>query len=178
MCHETKPLAAFWRNGSAKAVRYEQGRMSMCIPCNKTYTAIRKNSPEVRKRMTAVHRAWVTKNADRLRAYVSKFLRTDKRRFSGLRAAAKRRGLDCEITLDQFTALIRSPCEYCKGPLPTIGHGLDRADNGRGYTADNVVPCCGPCNHVKGSAFTHSEMRRLGAVIAELRAEGKWTKAA
>ena len=27
--------------------------------------------------------------------------------------------------------------------------GLDRVDSNKGYTDDNVVPCCGSCNQLK-----------------------------
>lgn len=29
--------------------------------------------------------------------------------------------------------------------------GVDRVDNGIGYTIENVVPCCGTCNHAKSA---------------------------
>jgi hypothetical protein len=32
----------------------------------------------------------------------------------------------------------------------------------------NIVPCCGPCNAIKGSILTHAEMRVVGSVLATL----------
>ena len=30
-------------------------------------------------------------------------------------------------------------------------NGLDRVDNNKGYTIDNVVPCCKRCNYAKNN---------------------------
>jgi 5-methylcytosine-specific restriction endonuclease McrA len=53
-----------------------------------------------------------------------------------------------------------APCHYCGLPPYTVSHrkkdqafvytGIDRVDNEKGYTPDNVVPCCGVCNFMKG----------------------------
>ncbi len=77
--------------------------------------------------------------------------------FVSLRSSARARDLELTLTFAEFKSLRESPCCYCGGPLPTSGHGVDRADNAIGYTAGNAVPCCGPCNLAKGSAFTFAE---------------------
>jgi len=72
---------------------------------------------------------------------------------------ARNRALCFELTLEQFKTLITKPCHYC-GSEP-IGeykrhdwellyfNGIDRIDNNKGYTANNVVPCCKHCNRAK-----------------------------
>ncbi|MGJ4945153.1 HNH endonuclease signature motif containing protein [Bradyrhizobium sp. HKCCYLS1011] len=30
-----------------------------------------------------------------------------------------------------------------------VCNGIDRKDNGQGYTIENCVPCCSVCNHAK-----------------------------
>jgi len=76
-------------------------------------------------------------------------------------ANAKRRNLPWEITTGRFETLIQARCHYC-GVLPqrTLAHGnkvgrivyqgVDRRDNSKGYTVENSVPCCWPCNRMKG----------------------------
>ena len=75
--------------------------------------------------------------------------------------SAKRRHYDYDLTRDQVRAIIGQNCHYC-GAEPAQGasyqtsagayiyNGIDRLDSRRGYTPDNVVPCCGRCNYAKG----------------------------
>lgn len=71
-------------------------------------------------------------------------------RFYQYRASAKKKGQDFSLTLRQFEVLIRKPCLYCGDiPDPIALGGIDRVDNGKGYTAGNSVPCCVICNKMK-----------------------------
>src|SRR5690348_6121059 len=63
-----------------------------------------------------------------------------------------------EISFGMFEWLIQSRCHYCGAPpsnkcRPIHGNwrynGLDRIDNKKGYTLDNVVAACGICNRMK-----------------------------
>jgi hypothetical protein len=67
-----------------------------------------------------------------------------------------------KITKDQFRELTKKNCYYCgrepssvalykNGNGEYLYNGLDRVDNDKGYTLDNVVTCCGECNYYKGS---------------------------
>ena len=67
-----------------------------------------------------------------------------------------------QLTKEQVHHLTEQSCSYC-GARPTqtvstpfntgfyIYNGLDRVDNTKGYTIDNVVPCCKTCNFAKGT---------------------------
>jgi hypothetical protein len=60
------------------------------------------------------------------------------------------RNLNVNITEDDWNRLTQEPCHYC-GYTNKNGIGLDRIDNSvREYRLENVKPCCGSCNLIKG----------------------------
>ena len=89
-------------------------------------------------------------------------------RFARAIALAKQRNYEWTIEKSTYAVLIAQPCYYHGGDLSDTGIGLDRLDNTRGYHVNNVVPCCGICNFVRGNRFTPEEMRALGSVVAEI----------
>jgi len=75
-----------------------------------------------------------------------------------------KRNLTCDIPLDNLLILFKKKCHYCDSEPNNIYHyknkhskydflynGLDRIDSNKGYTIDNVVPCCKRCNIAKSS---------------------------
>lgn len=91
------------------------------------------------------------------------------------RRGAKSRGLDFQLTLDEFRQITQKECFYCgsipnqrarylfskgpkKGQLRVNGeyvyNGIDRIQNSIGYTKENSRPCCFQCNLAKS---TYSE---------------------
>ena len=75
---------------------------------------------------------------------------------------AKKKGLEFNLTEEQFKEITQQDCYYC-GEKPNqifnhkgsngdyIYNGIDRIDNTKGYTINNIVPCCGFCNMAKKS---------------------------
>ena len=75
---------------------------------------------------------------------------------------ARKRECKWDLTEEQFAELTQQDCYYC-GAKPAnifnqkgsngeyIYNGLDRVDNSKGYTMDNVVPCCKICNIAKNN---------------------------
>jgi hypothetical protein len=59
----------------------------------------------------------------------------------------KRKGLENDIDREFVALMISRPCSYCGGS--TIRMTLDRIDNARGHTKDNVVPACIRCNYIR-----------------------------
>ena len=78
---------------------------------------------------------------------------------------AKDRNLEWNLPDNKAKELMASSCFYCGAPpkshkkLSTIkklngdfiANGIDRLDNNKGYTEDNVVPCCTCCNIAKST---------------------------
>ncbi len=74
------------------------------------------------------------------------------------RSGAKNRNLSFELSKEQFKQFLYSDCYYCGSPPVNkmtykdkfiMYNGVDRKNNSRGYTLDNVVPCCRRCNLAK-----------------------------
>lgn len=80
----------------------------------------------------------------------------------------KRRGLSPSISKDKFKQLTSSNCHYCFSPPKCVVfsrnrnlskdslifgsykyNGLDKKDPNKGYTEENIVPCCKICNFAK-----------------------------
>lgn len=78
----------------------------------------------------------------------------------------KKRGLTCDVTLEFFRNTISCGCFYC-GDMDRVG--LDRINNDRGHTKDNVVACCYSCNTARNNNFTFDEMKTIGAAIREVK---------
>ena len=72
------------------------------------------------------------------------------------------RNIYWDLTFEQWSDMIQQSCHVC-GSSPTLRegkvhmmvgtrvpiNGLDRIDNGIGYTLNNVRPCCSTCNYMK-----------------------------
>ena len=87
-----------------------------------------------------------------------------RRIITGYKKSAKKRGYEYKLTEEQFAEITQKDCFYC-GAKPNniskrkpnkqangeyIYNGIDRVDNIKGYTIDNIVPCCRFCNIRKG----------------------------
>lgn len=71
---------------------------------------------------------------------------------------AKRRNLEFNLTHEQVKEISSNNCYYCDATPFCIKrvnkhsityNGIDRVDNNKGYTIDNVVSCCKICNTAK-----------------------------
>ena len=76
---------------------------------------------------------------------------------------ARFRGLSWQLSTEQVLELILQPCFYCgvensnnfktpnrRGSAEEQQYnGIDRIDSSKGYSIDNVVPCCKQCNLAK-----------------------------
>lgn len=80
--------------------------------------------------------------------------------YKTLKYWAARRNLTFELSREKVYTLCKSPCFYCsRSKIQTLQtktgygvftyNGIDRVDNGAGYTNDNIVTCCADCNRMK-----------------------------
>jgi len=83
-----------------------------------------------------------------------------KRIFGRYKRGSEIRGLEFELTFDEFKSLIENNCNYCgiepqksitskKALKPYRYNGVDRVNNIEGYTRSNSVSACTSCNYRK-----------------------------
>ena len=130
------------------------------LPSNVVTSCIRCNQMK-RMRSAEEFLEWAAKVA--AGPYVSRPLplseRAWKTKSRGYLYRAKKRGLEWALTAEQFRILIGGSCFYCGAPLLNQGHlkdgtpflynGVDRMDNGLGYTLENCRSACPHCNRAK-----------------------------
>ena len=95
---------------------------------------------------------------------------------------ARSRGLDWQLTKEEFDNIIESNCYYC-GEAPTIHKsdqkfnktdipyyrtGVDRIDPTKGYTKENCVPCCTTCNRMKSDLSNYSFLYKIKNIYEKL----------
>jgi len=86
--------------------------------------------------------------SDERKIVAERYHLTPEGRFSSYKSQAASRDIPFELTMEQFMTFWQKPCFYYSGhKIATIG--LDRIDSSKGYTLDNVVPCCARCNRAK-----------------------------
>lgn len=83
--------------------------------------------------------------------------------FGSYQLKCEKKKICFSLSKERFKELINISCFYCKtapknslilrnkteGNKNFIYNGLDRMDNSKGYTDENVVPCCKKCNLMK-----------------------------
>lgn len=94
---------------------------------------------------------------------------------------AKDRGLSWRLTYNKVDRIVRMPCAYCgivggnikrnkNNPDGFRYNGIDRIDSSRGYTNENVAPCCRTCNVAKNKMSVEdfqSWIKRLVAMASQ-----------
>jgi hypothetical protein len=90
-------------------------------------------------------------------------------RYAALLHAAKARGIEVRLTLDEYRQVTANDCFYCGGDLPFAGYGLDRKDPTGAYALENVVPCCKVCNRIKTDILDARTMSGLKGQLAARR---------
>ena len=85
-------------------------------------------------------------------------------KYTLLKSTAKKRNIYLDLTIEEYKEINSNPCHYCGGGLPEVGYALDRIDSDKGYTKDNVLPCCKLCNQAKNS-LSMEEFKQLIVTI-------------
>lgn len=81
------------------------------------------------------------------------------------------RSLLWSLSIEQLEQIITRPCTYC-GEVGSLGFdftGVDRTDNSKGYTSDNVVPCCKRCNQARNDMSVDEFLQWVEKVYSHLK---------
>lgn len=94
-------------------------------------------------------------------------------KFSRAKTAAKLRKITWALDFDTYKSMVENAkCHYCESNLNNSqGICLDRIDNDKsiGYAQNNVLPCCGPCNRIRGDNLTVIEMKFIMKQLTQYR---------
>jgi len=156
-CKKIKPLSGFW-----KSSRQKDGKYTSCSDCQRI-----------------ANKKWRERNPDyELNRRLLGRDKTPSRIYSRILDSGKKRNIPIEISREGFVKWHDSQetkCVYCGVFLSELGNqddsqlkkfkntlSIDRKDNNKGYSVDNMVLACIRCNFIKGDFFTFSEMKEIG----------------
>jgi 5-methylcytosine-specific restriction endonuclease McrA len=77
---------------------------------------------------------------------------------------SKKRGIDFLLSKTIFQELIVKPCFYCGYVKEGEVNGLDRLDNNKGYTQENLVTSCSTCNLLKGTQHPQEFIDKIAGI--------------
>ena len=114
---------------------------NICKKCrNKQVKEWQSLNPERFSATSAKHAKKVSKNRREL-VDIPRYIHIDSRK------SDKRKGFENDLTKGFIEELIEPGCSYCDET--ELRMTLDRIDNSRGHTQDNVVAACIRCNYVR-----------------------------
>ncbi len=95
--------------------------------------------------------------------------------FAKTAGRAKKRNRAFELAFAEFFRLSALPCFYCGRDFFSTNrckwdefryNGLDRVDSTKGYTPDNIVPCCKLCNIMKADLSVEMFVEQIERIYA------------
>ena len=110
---------------------------------------------------------WREENPDKIKASHDKYNNTPLVKYKKYKAGAKRRQISWDLTIEQFLEYWQEPCIYCGDEIETIG--LDRVNNDKGYSIDNIVPCCYMCNLMKRATGKEEFIKHCEKIVENCR---------
>lgn len=78
-----------------------------------------------------------------------------RRNFTNARSNAKRRGIPWDLTYEQWASVWIASGQYTNRGRSRGQYQMDRIDNSRGYSADNVQVIAGAVNRTKDAPHGH-----------------------
>ena len=100
-----------------------------------------------------------------------KYSKTIEGRFVRGKCEAKKKNIPWLLSKDFYEKLVEpDKCFYnCGSQLNKGGYSLDRIDNSKGYSEDNVLPCCWNCNSLRRNKLSVEETIKIIQLLKDLR---------
>lgn len=143
--------------------------MKTCKDCGTDTTSKWLKGPTCNR---CYHKDYRNRHPAKARASENKSSKAAVKRYNQIRYRCTKENISYNITLEEYKLYLMLPCYYCNNKLgkPVVySIGLDRIDNSKGYDNDNVVPCCGTCNLIRGTSLTVDEMLAVANLVINMR---------
>lgn len=107
-------------------------------------------------------RKWRENNPEKAHKINEKNRESPHTKYKIYQMSANKRNLAFEITVEQYTSIVETPCYYCgeEGQM-----GIDRKNNSIGYLYDNCVSSCKMCNYMKNSLTIETFLGRIKHIL-------------
>jgi len=140
-CGEEKPATLEYFHGDSSR---KDGFRHDCKMCRKSHYEANKEVFAERDKI------YYEANREAILEQKKVYDHTSKGKFGRIKRSAKQRSIHFSLPFKLYEGkLWGKPCHYCGCDIEVTG--LDRKDNSKGYTLDNVVSCCWGCNTKKGT---------------------------
>ena len=119
---------------------------------------LRKNAEQAKK--------WREANPEKYAQFLEDSKSNLVRHFTTYKRCSIIRGISFELTEEQFTKMVKSPCYYC-GEF-TSGcsiNGIDRKYSDKAYSPENTVPCCNMCNMMKNTLNEYTFLKQIEHIL-------------
>lgn len=133
---------------------------------------------ENRESIIAKSNNYAKENRDKINKYYSDRLKIDahyvRQRYHSIKCSSQKRGIELNISIKEFSDWhkgVAKICEYCginneslkKVYKPFFAKfSIDRKDNDKGYSLDNICYCCMKCNAIKSDTIPYIDMKEIG----------------
>lgn len=118
---------------------------------NYRYRRYGENAEEYLRKCRETQRRRREQRPEEAAAYRLLFQKTIGYKWSYYRTSANSKGIQWDLTRDDFATLCEAPCWFCGENVDGDLNGIDRLDSDVGYVLENVRACCTGCNMAKGA---------------------------
>lgn len=130
---------------------------------------IKKEDDKYWKNNTEYHKKWVRENIDKMKEQKELDKQNPKYKLQIYKYRAEKYSIPWELTDLNAIGLMEEKCYYCNEKDHNKLNGIDRKNNECGYTLANSVPCCIPCNMIKGCLDCDIYLSRCEHILTNLK---------